>query len=154
MHDGQRVIYDCAQRILNCLKKIITLIVGHFSADILENDRACFDDLLVNPGDDLLLRDRDVLKHLTLLLLLFLGLGLGRDVEGQCFFKLDELVDVDSSFPISSAHQHIIKLLVVLQLLPSLPDNQMPLFAFQIRILRLNNRNHLSSVESVSRHEP
>ena len=154
LHESQRVIFNCAQRFLNCLKKLISLIVGHFSRDILKYDRACFNDLLVNPWDYLLLWVWGILKYLSLLLLLFLGLGLGRDVKGQSFFKLDELVDIDSPFSISSAHQNIIELFVILQLLPSLSDNQMPLLAFQVRILRLNNRNHLSSVESISWHEP
>ena len=154
LHDCLRVIFYCAQRFLNCLKEIISIIIGHFARDILHNDRTCFNDLFVNPGDNLLLRDGRVLKYFSMLLLLFLDLGLSRDFEGQSLFKLDELVDVDSSFPVGSAHQDIIELVFVLQLLPSLPDNLVPLLAFQVRVFRLNYRNHLSSVESVSRHEP
>jgi hypothetical protein len=65
---------------------IFVIIIGHFARDILQNDRTCFDDLLVNPRDHLLLRDRRVLKYLSMLLLLFLELGLGRDFKGQSLF--------------------------------------------------------------------
>ena len=86
LHDCLRVIFYCAQRFLNSLKVIIAIIIGHFARDILQNDRTCFNDLLVNPGDNLLLRDREVLKYLSKLLLLFLDLGLGRDFKGQSLF--------------------------------------------------------------------
>jgi len=89
-----------------------------------------------------------ILVLLTLNLIELLGKG-----NAKLFSDLVQSNDVETFFPVSTAHEHVSQFVPVLELLPEVMYHRVSTFAVEVLLLLFDDGHHFLSEEAIGRHE-